>query len=141
MRDGLDWQTPHVAHAGPKAMLANGWSGSGGDCFPWLFQKNGLGPVIGQRTWGGLIGMTGAPLLIDGGHVTVPTFSIYDTTGEWVIEGHGVDPDIAVTDDPAELAKGVDPQLERAIDEVKKSLQAKPPLAPKKPAYPNRAPK
>ena len=61
VRDGRDWQTPHIAHNGPKAMLANGWSGSGGDCFPWLFQKNGLGPVIGQRTWGGLIGMTGAP--------------------------------------------------------------------------------
>ena len=141
VRDGRDWQTPHVAHNGAKAMLANGWSGSGGDCFPWLFQKNALGPVIGQRTWGGLIGMTGAPQLIDGGHVTVPTFSIYDTKGEWVIEGHGVDPDIAVVDDPAELAKGIDPQLERAIDEVKKSLQANQPLAPKKPAYPNRAPK
>ena len=141
VRDGRDWQTPHVAHNGPKAMLANGWSGSGGDCFPWLFQKNGLGPVIGQRTWGGLIGMTGAPLLVDGGHVTVPTFSIYDTKGEWVIEGHGVEPDIAVADDPAELAKGVDPQLERAIEEVKKSLQTNPPQVPKKPAYPNRAPK
>ena len=141
VRDGRDWQTPHVAHNGPKAMLANGWSGSGGDCFPWLFQKNGLGPVIGQRTWGGLIGMTGAPLLVDGGHVTVPTFSIYDTKGEWVIEGHGVEPDIAVADDPAELAKGVDPQLERAIEEVKKSLQTNPPQVPKKPAYPNRTPK
>ena len=97
--------------------------------------------MIGQRTWGGLIGMTGAPLLIDGGHVTVPTFSIYDTKGDWVIEGHGVDPDIAVPDDPAALANGVDPQLERAIEEVKKSLQTNPPLVPKKPAYPNRAPK
>ncbi|MCE9611002.1 MAG: PDZ domain-containing protein [Chthoniobacter sp.] len=141
VRDGRDWQTPHVAHRGPKAMLANGWSGSGGDCFPWLFRKNELGPVIGQRTWGGLIGMTGTPLLIDGGHVTVPTFSIYDTTGEWIIEGHGVDPDIAVVDDPAELAKGVDPQLERAIAEVQKSVETKPPQTPKKPAYPNRAPR
>ena len=61
-------------------MLANGWSGSGGDCFPWLFQQNKLGPIIGTRTWGGLIGMTGCPPLIDGGSVTVPTFSIYDTT-------------------------------------------------------------
>ena len=141
VRDGRDWQTPHVAHNGPKAMLANGWSGSGGDCFPWLFRKNKLGPVIGQRTWGGLIGMTGAPRLIDGGSVTVPTFSIYDTNGEWIIEGHGVDPDIVVTDDPAALAKGIDPQLERAIEEVKKSIETKPPQAPKKPAYPNRAPK
>ena len=75
------------------------------------------------------------------GSVTVPTFSIYDTKGEWMIEGHGVEPDIAVADDPAELAKGVDPQLERAIEEVKKSLQTKPPQVPKKPAYPNRTPK
>jgi tricorn protease len=141
VRNGRDWQTPNVAHNGPKAMLANCWSGSGGDCFPWLFRKNGLGPVIGQRTWGGLIGITGAPPLIDGGHVTVPTFSIYDTAGEWIIEGHGVEPDITVVDDPAELAKGIDPQLERAIEEVKKSLEAKPVKVPKKPAYPNRAPK
>lgn len=90
---------------------------------------------------GGLIGMTGTPPLIDGGHVTVPTFSIYDTAGEWIIEGHGVEPDIAVVDDPAELAKGVDPQLERAIEEVTKSLQTKLPQTPKKPAYPNRAPR
>jgi tricorn protease len=141
VRDGRDWQTPHVAHNGPKAMLANGWSGSGGDCFPWLFQRTGLGPVIGQRTWGGLIGMTGAPALIDGGSVTVPTFSIYDTKGQWIIEGYGVDPDIAVVDDPAEMAKGNDPQLERAIAEVKKSLESNPPQGPKKPAYPNRAPR
>ena len=139
VRDGRDWQTPSVAHTGPKAMLVNGWSGSGGDCLPWMFRKANLGPVIGQRTWGGLIGMTGAPLLIDGGHVTVPTFSIYDTNGEWIIEGEGVSPDITVMDDPAELAKGNDPQLDRALAEVMSSLQANPPAQPKRPAYPNRA--
>jgi len=139
VRDGRSWQTPHVAHAGVKAMLANGWSGSGGDCFPWLFQKSGLGPVIGQRTWGGLIGMTGAPALIDGGKVTVPTFSIYDSSGKWIIEGRGVEPDIAVVDDPAELSRGVDPQLERAIEEVKKGLEKNPPVGiPDRPAYPKR---
>ncbi len=138
VRDGPDWTTPFVAHQGAKAMLANGWSGSGGDCFPFLFREKGLGPIIGQRTWGGLIGMTGAPGLIDGGSVTVPTFSIYDTTGKWIIEGRGVDPDIAVLDDPAELAQGRDPQLERAIETVKKSLETNPSKAPKKPAYPIR---
>ena len=138
VRDGRDWTTPSVSHTGPKAILANGWSGSGGDCFPWLFREKGLGPIIGTRTWGGLIGMTGAPGLIDGGHVTVPTFSIYDKKGEWIIEGHGVDPDIVVLDDPAQLAKGTDPQLERAIEEVKKALQANPPTQPAKPAYPKR---
>ncbi|HEY2342805.1 MAG TPA: S41 family peptidase, partial [Chthoniobacteraceae bacterium] len=138
VRDGHDWQTPFVAHTGPMAMLANGWSGSGGDCLPWMFRKAGLGPVVGQRTWGGLIGMTGAPQLIDGGHVTVPTFGIYDTNGSWVIEGSGVEPDISVVDDPAAMAKGADPQLERAIAEVMKSLDQAGP-GPKHPDYPNRA--
>ncbi|HEY6167472.1 MAG TPA: PDZ domain-containing protein, partial [Verrucomicrobiae bacterium] len=87
VRDGKDWQWPPVGHAGPKAMLMNGWSGSGGDCFPFYFKKAGLGPLIGMRTWGGLIGITGAPPLIDGGSVTVPTFGIYSTNGEWIIEG------------------------------------------------------
>ncbi|MEP6668287.1 MAG: PDZ domain-containing protein [Chthoniobacter sp.] len=141
VRDGRDWQTPYIAQVGPKVMLTNGWSGSGGDCFPWLFRENKLGPIIGTRTWGGLIGMTGAPSLIDGGRVTVPTFSIYDTAGKWIIEGHGVDPDIAVLDDPAALAQGRDPQLERAIEEVQKEMQTSPPGAPHKPPYPNRAPK
>jgi tricorn protease len=139
VRDGQDWQTPFVAHSGPKAMLVNGWSGSGGDCLPWMFRKAGLGPVIGQRTWGGLIGMTGAPLLIDGGHVTVPTFSIYDTEGSWIIEGSGVEPDIAVVDDPALMSKGGDPQLDRAIAEVLEGLKKNPPVQPKRPAYPTRA--
>ncbi len=138
VRDGHDWQTPFVAHTGPMAMLANGWSGSGGDCLPWMFRKAGLGPVIGQRTWGGLIGMTGAPQLIDGGHVTVPTFGIYDTNGSWIIEGNGVEPDISVVDDPGLMAKGADPQLERAITEVMKSLETNP-ARPKQPDYPNRA--
>jgi tricorn protease len=139
VRDGKDWQTPHVAHSGPKAMLVNGWSGSGGDCLPWMFRKASLGPVIGQRTWGGLIGMTGAPLLVDGGHVTVPTFSIYDSDGQWIIEGQGVTPDIQVIDDPAALARGEDPQLDRAIEEVKQALETNPPARPQRPAYPNRA--
>ncbi len=138
VRDGKDWQTPQIAHHGPKAILANGWSGSGGDCFPFLFRENGLGPVIGTRTWGGLIGMTGAPALIDGGSVTVPTFAIYDTQGKWIIEGRGVEPDIAVADDPAQMQNGADPQLDRAIQEVLKSLETAPPHPPK-PTYPNRS--
>jgi tricorn protease len=139
VRDGRDWQTPHVALDGPKVMLTNAWSGSGGDCFPWLFRENKLGPLVGTRTWGGLVGMTGAPGLIDGGHVTVPTFGIYDTNGKWIIEGHGVDPDIAVEDDPAALAQGRDPQLQRAIEVVMKSLQTNPPNPPPRPAYLNRS--
>jgi tricorn protease len=139
VRDGLDWQTPRIAHRGPKAMLMNGWSGSGGDCFPWLFREANLGPLIGMRTWGGLIGMTGAPGLIDGGKVTVPTFSIYDSSGRWIIEGDGVSPDIAVVDDPTLLAVGIDPQLERAAQEVLAKLRDNPRIEPNRPPYPNRA--
>ncbi len=139
VRDGQDWPWPLVANSGPKVMLVNGWSGSGGDCFPFYFQKAGLGPLIGTRTWGGLIGITGTPPLVDGGSVTVPTFGIYSTKGEWIIEGHGVEPDIAVIDDPSLMAKGADPQLERAIDEVMKALRKNPPVDVKKPKYPLRA--
>ncbi len=139
VRDGRDWPWPPVAHHGAMAMLINGWSGSGGDCFPYYFKKAGLGPLIGLRTWGGLIGITGAPPLVDGGNVTVPTFGIYDTKGSWIIEGYGVDPDIKVVDDPALMAKGGDPQLERAIEEVLKALKKNPPLDVKKPKYPNRS--
>lgn len=139
VRDGKDWPWPAVAHYGPKAMLINGWSGSGGDCLPYYFKQAGLGPLIGLRTWGGLIGMTGVPGLIDNGSVTVPTFGIYNTKGEWIIEGYGVDPDIEVVDDPGRMAKGGDPQLERAVEELLKTLKKNPPPKMKKPAYPNRA--
>lgn len=126
VRDAKSWQWPPVAHFGPKVMLINGWSGSGGDAFPDYFRKAGLGPLIGTRTWGGLIGISGAPNLIDGGGVTVPTFRMYDPSGEWFKEGYGVDPDIEVPEDPTQLAKGTDPQLDRAIQEVLKSLKTKP---------------
>lgn len=139
VRDGKDWPWPPVAHYGPKAMLINGWSGSGGDCFPYYFKQSKLGPLVGLRTWGGLIGMTGSPALVDGGSVTVPTFGIYDTKGEWIIESYGVDPDIEVVDDPGEMAKGGDPQLERAVFEVMKALRQNPPPDVKRPKYPNRA--
>jgi tricorn protease len=139
VRDGKDWAWPPTAHDGAMIMLVNGWSGSGGDCFPYYFKKAGLGPLVGQRTWGGLIGMTGAPALVDGGGVTVPTFGIYSTKGEWIIEGYGVDPDIEVVDDPGLMAKGGDPQLERAIDEALKALKKNPPRDVKKPKYPKRA--
>jgi tricorn protease len=138
VRDGVDWPWPPNGHFGPKAMLINGWSGSGGDAFPDYFRKAGLGPLIGMRTWGGLIGISGAPGLIDGGGVTVPTFRMYDPDGKWFKEGHGVDPDIEVVDDPTQLAKGVDPQLERAIQEVLKMLQKTPPVRARRPAYEKR---
>lgn len=125
-REGADWQWPPTAHNGPAAMLINGWSGSGGDAFPFYFKKAGLGPLIGRRTWGGLIGISGTPDLVDGGNVTAPTFAIYSTDGKWIIESHGVDPDIDVVDDPSQMARGIDPQLERAIQEVMSAVQRMP---------------
>ena len=139
VRDGTSQQWPPVALRGPQVMLINGWSGSGGDAFPAYFREAGLGPLIGTRTWGGLIGISGAPALVDGGGVTVPTFRMFDPKGQWFAEGHGVDPDIAVDDDPAQLAAGNDPQLARAIKEVTERA-AKTPKAPARPEYEKRIP-
>jgi len=140
VRDGASQQWPPVALRGPQVMLINGWSGSGGDAFPTYFREAGLGPLIGTRTWGGLIGISGAPALADGGSVTVPTFRMYDPKGQWFAEGHGVDPDIAVDDDPAQLAAGNDPQLARAIEEVT-DRAAKSAKVPARPEYEKRVPK
>lgn len=125
IRDGETWPWPPYAHFGPKVMLINGWSGSGGDAFPDYFRRKKLGPLVGARTWGGLIGISGAPTLLDGGSVTVPTFRMYNPDGSWFKEGHGVDPDIAVPEDLGQMAKGIDPQLERAITEAKNLLKSK----------------
>lgn len=138
IRDGSAWPWPPYAHFGPKVMLINGWSGSGGDAFPDYFRKKGLGPLIGMRTWGGLIGISGVPDLIDGGNVTVPSFRMYNPDGTWFKEGHGVDPDIAVPEDLGAMAKGIDPQLERAIAEIKDELKNKGFKTPQTPAYQKR---
>jgi tricorn protease len=106
-------------------MLINGWSGSGGDAFPDYFKRKGLGPLIGARTWGGLIGISGVPNLVDGGSITVPTFRMYNPDGTWFREGHGVDPDIEVDEDLAYMAKGIDLQLERGIAEILNLLKTK----------------
>ncbi len=138
VRDGKNWQWPPSANFGPKVMLINGWSGSGGDAFPDFFKKEGVGKLIGERTWGGLIGISGAPGLIDGGGITVPTFRMYNPDGTWFAEGHGVDPDIKVVDDPAQMVKGIDPQLEKAIEVVMQELKINPPVNPKQPPYQKR---
>jgi tricorn protease len=132
-RDGEEWPWPPFAHFGPKVMLMNGWSGSGGDAFPDYFRKKKLGPLIGTRTWGGLIGISGVPGLIDGGSITAPTFRMYNPDGTWFKEGHGVDPDIEVPEDLTSMAKGIDPQLEKAIAEVKDQMKKKGFTRPKAP--------
>jgi len=138
VRDGKTWTWPPQSQLGHKVMLINGWSGSGGDAFPDFFRKMKLGKLIGERTWGGLIGISGVPSLIDGGMITVPTFRMYNPDGTWFKEGHGVDPDILVVDNPTQMAKGVDPQLEKAIDVVTNEIKMNPPVTPKHPPYEKR---
>jgi tricorn protease len=138
VRDGADWQVPYVACFGPKVMLINGWSGSGGDAFPDYFKTAGVGPLVGTRTWGGLIGYTGVPEFVDNGAITVPTFRMFEPDGSWFPEGYGVDPDIEVKEDYTDLARGIDTQLEAAIAEVLKMLPEGKPGWPKRPAYEKR---
>jgi tricorn protease len=138
-RDGHDMTWPPDSHQGPKCMLINGLAGSGGDMFPALFRQAGIGQLVGMRTWGGLVGISGNPSLIDGGSVTAPTFAYYEKDGTWGIEGHGVDPDIEVVDDPALLAQGKDPQLDAAIKLMLDEIKRNPYKKPKRPAYPDRS--
>jgi tricorn protease len=138
-RHGVDWTWPPVSQQGPKCMLINGESGSGGDAFPWYFRAQKLGKLIGMRTWGGLVGIAGNPGLIDGAGITSPNFGFYKPNGTWAVEGHGVDPDIEVVDDPALMVNGGDPQLDRAIQEMLTEIKLHPYTPPKKPVYPNRS--
>ncbi len=118
--------SPGVAHNGPKVMLINGYSSSGGDAFPYFFKKMGLGKLIGTRTWGGLVGISGNARLVDGGYISIPRFGIFDIDEGWIIEGVGVSPDIEVVDRPEQLAKGEDPCIARAVEELLKELKEKP---------------
>ncbi len=138
-RHGRDWTWPPDGHNGPKAMLINGLAGSGGDAFPHYFRQAGLGKLIGTRTWGGLVGISGNPGLIDGGAIAVPTFGFYEKDGTWGIEGHGVDPDIEVIDDPAKMVNGGDPQLDKAIEVLLAEVQTNPYVRPTRPKSPNRS--
>lgn len=132
-------KTPDIAHDGPKAMLINHYSSSGGDAFPYYFKKKDLGKVIGTRTWGGLVGISGNASLVDGGYIAVPTFGIFNEKGEWIIEGVGVYPDIEVVDKPHEVAKGNDPSLEKAIEVLLKELEENPPKKISPPEAPDRS--
>jgi len=127
---------PDGTMIGPKVAILDQNSSSDGDIFPYMFRQAGLGPLIGKRSWGGVVGISGRGPLIDGGIIYVPESATAGAKGEWVIEGHGVDPDIEVDNDPKSVIAGRDPQLERAIAEVMKQLQAKPATLPSKPAPP-----
>jgi tricorn protease len=136
-RYGTDLRTPNAAIMGPKAMIIDETAGSGGDLLPWMFRKFELGPIIGQRTWGGLVGILGTPVLMDGGMVTAPNLAFWTSQG-WGVENEGVPPDIPVEQTPADVIAGRDPQLERAIAVVMESLKKNPPQQPKRPPYPDK---
>jgi tricorn protease len=135
-RAGADFAQPQGAIYGPKVMIINEFAGSGGDLMPWYFRRAGVGKLIGKRTWGGVIGMTGSPELIDGGLMTVPSALVWNPSGEWDVENIGVPPDIEVEQDPKLVRQGRDPQLEKAVEVVLEELERNPPPKPKRPPYP-----
>lgn len=135
-RDSEPGTYPNVVFHGHKVCLLNETSASDGDIFPHMFRQAGLGPLVGKRSWGGVVGISGRGPLIDGGQVFVPQRGTNAPTGEWVIEGHGVDPDIEVENDPASVIAGGDPQLERGVAEVLKAMAEQPMRLPTRPPDP-----
>src|SRR5262245_33449 len=136
-RHGEDFKTPGGAIFGPKVMLIDETAGSGGDLLPWMFRQNKLGPLVGKRTWGGLVGILGFPVLMDGGGVTAPNLAFWTAAG-FGVENEGVPPDVVVEQWPADVIAGRDPQLEKAIEIVLQKLKESPPLRLKRPPFPVR---
>ena len=138
-RNSEDFRTyPNEVFLGHMVCLVSENSASDGDIFAARFKQAGLGPLIGKRSWGGVIGITSHGPLMDGGDVRVPEFATNDIDGSWIIEGHGVDPDIVVENDPASLLAGRDPQLDRGIEEVMRRIREDPPMRPTRPPDPVR---
>ena len=129
---------PDGAFLGSLVAILNENSSSDGDIFPYMFRQAGLGPLVGKRSWGGVVGISNRGGLIDGGGVSVPESALANLNGEWVIEGYGVDPDIEVENDPKSVVAGRDPQLERAVDEVMKRINANPKKLPARPPAPDK---
>jgi tricorn protease len=138
-REGRDFRTPGAIIQGPKVCVTNAWAGSGGDAIPYFFREAKLGPVVGTRTWGGLVGISHGIRLMDGGRVTMPNFGFWIPGKGWQVENHGVDPDYEVLNLPEKVMAGGDPQLEKAIELALEELK-KAPAAPKRPQYPVKRP-
>ncbi len=136
-REGEKFCSPLAQIYGPKTMIINEMSGSGGDALPWMFRQDHVGPLVGTRTWGGLVGIWNYPPLLDGGYVTAPRGAIYGLHGEWEVENQGIPPDIDVENDPASVAAGHDPQLEKAVEVTLEALKKNPVVIPDHPPYPN----
>jgi tricorn protease len=137
--DRRPWTEPLTGIFGPKVMLINEYAGSGGDMLPYLFRQMKLGPLVGTRTWGGLVGIWDVPSLIDGGFITAPRGGFFDVDGNWDVENVGVGPDIEVEQTPVLLARGRDPQLERAVAEALRLLAEQPVELKREPAPPVRS--
>ena len=127
-RNANDYPLPELAHRGPKAMLINSWSYSGGDGFPFLFKTAAVGPLIGTRTWGGLIGPGMRMSLINGGFISAPPQRVYDINGQWAEGNEGVKPNIPVLNNPGELARGNDQQLNHAVQLLLHEIDQLPPI-------------
>jgi tricorn protease len=136
-RDGKPIHDPVGAIFGPKVMLINQNSGSGGDAMPWYFRKAGIGKLVGTRTWGGLVGIGGYPPLIDGGYVMAPRYAIYGLHGDWEVENRGIPPDVTVEELPKDVAAGHDLQLETGVQVVLDELKANPVADIPVPSFPN----
>jgi tricorn protease len=136
-REGATIPQPTEVIYGPMAMIMNEFAGSGGDAIAWYFRERQLGPLVGKRTWGGLVGVDRYPALIDGGTVTAPSHASYGFNGEWIAENRGISPDLEVELDPALVRAGHDPQLERAVQAVLDQLARHPPPAYRVPDYPD----
>ena len=134
-REGEKYCSPMAQIYGPKTMIINEMSGSGGDALPWMFRQDKLGPLVGTRTWGGLVGIGGYPSLLDGGYVMAPRMAIYGLHGQWEVENHGIAPDIEVENDPASVAAGHDAQLEKAVQVTMEALKKNPVVIPEHPPY------
>lgn len=137
-RAGKDFQTPLASIQGPKVMIINEWAGSGGDALPYYFRDRKIGPLVGTRTWGGLVGIYDYPILIDGGTVTAPRVAFYNKQGMWEVENEGVAPDIEVEQLPKFWQGDRDPQLDRAVEEALKLLEKNPPKKVQRAPYPKR---
>jgi tricorn protease len=136
-RYGAIYRTPQASILGPKVMITNEFAGSGGDAMPWYFREAQLGPLVGKRTWGGLVGIGDIPVLMDGGRVTSPSFGFFNPQGQWDVENHGVQPDFEVDMDPKPVSEGHDPQLEKAVSLALEELTKHPVPEPHRPDYPN----
>ena len=131
---------PSAVFHGHMACVLNENSASDGDIFPAMFKQAKLGPLIGKRSWGGVIGITNRGPLVDGGVVNVPEFGFASADGRWIIEGHGVEPDIGIDNDPKSVIDGHDLQLERAVAEVMTKVREQPRRLPDRPASPVKTP-